>query len=102
MFLKDLEANYRSGAWGIVRDLEILSNPWGFDPGTIPGRVAFWHGDRDLVAPLILIHDLARVIPHATEHVIPGEGHLLIFRYWKEILSGFNRSRTEPDESPDA
>jgi len=95
MFLKDIGANHQSGGAGIVDDLIILSKPWGFDPGCISRTVNFWHGDRDLIAPLFLIESLGKRIPSSRTRLIRGEGHLLIFRYWAEILDEFNRSRKE-------
>ena len=97
MFLKDIDANYRSGSKGIVEDLIILSKPWGFDPGTISGVVSFWHSEQDQVAPLFLIKNLERTIPSARTRIIKGDGHLLIFRYWAEILDEFNRFRPKQD-----
>lgn len=95
MFLKDIGANHQSGGAGIVDDLIILSKPWGFDPKCISRTVNFWHGDLDLIAPLFLIENLEKEIPSSEIRLIRGEGHLLIFRYWAEILDEFNRSRTE-------
>ncbi|MHB1729932.1 MAG: alpha/beta fold hydrolase [Leptospirillum sp.] len=100
MFLKDIGANYTSGSEGIVDDLMILSKPWDFDPGSISGKVHFWHGDRDLIAPLFLIEKLAKEIPASKTRIIQGEGHLLIFRYWDSILEEFNRFRTKRDSAP--
>jgi pimeloyl-ACP methyl ester carboxylesterase len=97
MFLRDIGANYLSGGEGIVDDLTLLSKPWGFDPGRISRTVHFWHGDRDLIAPLFLIHNLEQLIASSRTRIIHGEGHLLIFRYWKDILDEFNRFRTEQD-----
>lgn len=97
MFLKDIGANYRSGGEGIVDDLLLLSKPWGFDPGCISIMVNFWHGDRDLIAPLFLIDNLEKSIPSSRTRIIHGEGHLLVFRYWSDILEQFNRCRIKPD-----
>jgi pimeloyl-ACP methyl ester carboxylesterase len=97
MFLKDIGANYRSGGAGIVDDLILLSNQWSFDPGCISQMVNFWHGDRDLIAPLFLIDRLKNLIPLSRTRIIHGEGHLLIFRYWSEILGEVNQYRTKQD-----
>lgn len=97
MFLDDIAANYQSGSMGITEDLMILSRPWDFDPGCIARMVSFWHGDRDLIAPLFLIEKLEKTIPSARTRIVKGEGHLLIFRYWAEILDDFNQSRIKQD-----
>lgn len=64
-----------SGHRGPCHDLRIASQPWGFDPASIPVPVHLYHGDRDTVVPLSMSEDLAAVIPGAELSVFPGEGH---------------------------
>jgi pimeloyl-ACP methyl ester carboxylesterase len=49
--------------------------------------VVLWHGTDDEVAPPEVGRWLARRLPRAEVHVVPGGHHLLLTR-WEEILSG--------------
>jgi len=69
-----------------VQDLTLERHPWGFRLDDIKVPVHVWHGDADrnvLVASGIYLAD---TIPGATFHLMPGEGHLLIFSHFSEIL----------------
>jgi pimeloyl-ACP methyl ester carboxylesterase len=58
-------------------DLAYVS-PWGFDPATISVPVLLVHGTGDLVVPAAHSRRLARRIPGAELHQIPGAGHISV------------------------
>ncbi|HVD02030.1 MAG TPA: alpha/beta hydrolase [Candidatus Dormibacteraeota bacterium] len=75
------------GTWGYVDDIRLLGAPWGFDPASIQVPVQFWHGDIDSVIPVHHAFLLAERIPHSTLHLVPGEGHMLLWSHLEEVLT---------------
>jgi pimeloyl-ACP methyl ester carboxylesterase len=49
--------------------------------------VELWHGLQDSDAPAGMGRAIARAVPHCRARFLEGEGHLLIFKYWEEILN---------------
>jgi pimeloyl-ACP methyl ester carboxylesterase len=84
--LDDLREGLRNGAGGYVDDVETLARPWDFDPSRVEAHVDLWHGDADTVIPVAHSRYLARVMPHATLHVCPGEGHMLLWSHAADVL----------------
>jgi pimeloyl-ACP methyl ester carboxylesterase len=60
---------------------------WGFSLDQIAMPLAVWHGDQDAMVPFAHGEWLARHIPGARAHLLPGEGHLtLVSARFDEIL----------------
>lgn len=77
----------RQGVRGFAWEGVIFSHPWGFPLEEISVPVSIWHGDMDASMPLSMAESLAQSIPDCKLRVIPGEGHFLLFKYWREILT---------------
>ena len=76
------------GPEGYAHDLFVLFvTPWGFRPEEIPVPTLIWHGDRDPAVPLGVGEFFDRTIPRSSLHVLPGEGHLLLWSHAEEILT---------------
>ena len=76
------------GPEGYAHDLFLLFvTPWGFRPEEIPVDTLIWHGDRDEAVPLGVGEFFDRTIPRSSLHVLPGEGHLLLWSHAEEILA---------------
>jgi pimeloyl-ACP methyl ester carboxylesterase len=76
------------GPEGYAHDLFLLFvTPWGFRPEEISVPTLIWHGDRDLAVPLGVGEFFDRTIPRSSLHVLPGEGHLLLWSHAEEILA---------------
>ena len=53
---------FRSGVHGVVDELRLLAEPWGFALESIEAPVFLWHGETDRVNPVAMAHALAREI----------------------------------------
>jgi pimeloyl-ACP methyl ester carboxylesterase len=72
--LDDLhEAVIRPGTRGIVQELALYAQPWGFALEDIAITVHLWHGTTDVNAPAALIKYMARGIPQSQLHLMPGD-----------------------------
>jgi pimeloyl-ACP methyl ester carboxylesterase len=67
--------------------LLLFVTPWGFTPEEIHVPTTIWHGDRDPAVPLGVGEFFDRTIPDSSLHVLPGEGHLLLWSHAEEILA---------------
>jgi pimeloyl-ACP methyl ester carboxylesterase len=82
---------FRSGVGGAVDDwVAVGRRPWGFRPEDIRVPTVLVFGDADRIVPVAHGRDLARRIPDARVHEIPGEGHLLIIARLGEILDSLD------------
>ena len=77
----------RQGVRGLAREGIVFAHPWGFHLNEITLPVTIWHGDADTSIPLSMAEYIANAIPNSRLHVIPKEGHFLVFNYWDKILS---------------
>lgn len=76
----------RQGTRGPAWEIRLLCRPWGFRLEEIKIPVYLWHGDDDRDAPLSMGSYVASKIPNCHATFCKGEGHLLLFKHWKEIL----------------
>ena len=83
----DLVEAYRQGVRGVAREISILLHPWGFRLEDIRVPVNLWHGEEDTAVPLNMGKYIACTIPHCEATFIAGQGHMMLFNYWREILS---------------
>jgi pimeloyl-ACP methyl ester carboxylesterase len=66
----------RTSVDGWLDDDLALVQPWGFEPSEVTVPTMIWQGDLDLMVPFTHGQWLASAFPHASAHLIPGEGHL--------------------------
>jgi len=83
----DIAEAFRGGVSGPVWDQYVLVRPWGFRLEDISLDVFLWHGDKDVMVPLQMGQYLAKTIPKCHATFFSGEGHMLIFPRWAEVLS---------------
>jgi pimeloyl-ACP methyl ester carboxylesterase len=89
-----LEA-WRQGTAGMFDHSRAVTTPWGFTPAGVATPASIWQGtaDRDIL-PAMAEH-LGQAMPHATLTMLPGEGHLLLFTHWTEILRQLSAQQSE-------
>ncbi|MBN2083751.1 MAG: alpha/beta hydrolase [Anaerolineales bacterium] len=77
---------FRQGIIGHAWEGYLDVRPWGFSLEEISTTVDLWHGLCDVNAPVGMGRAIARAVPHCRARFLEGEGHLLLFKYWGEIL----------------
>jgi pimeloyl-ACP methyl ester carboxylesterase len=77
----------RQGVGGFAQDLQIFARPWGFSLQNIDMEIYLWHGEEDGSTPVAMGYYLADTIPNCRAVFLPEEGHFVLFKYWREILS---------------
>jgi pimeloyl-ACP methyl ester carboxylesterase len=61
--------------------------PWGFRLDEIRIPVSLWHGTADREVSIAMGRYVASQIPGCHAEFCDGEGHLLLFPHWQEILT---------------
>jgi pimeloyl-ACP methyl ester carboxylesterase len=75
-----------TSALAAAQDFSLFASDWGFRLEDITPPVHIWHGDDDRNVPISHGRRQAERIPVAWLHECPGEGHLLVFDHFEEIL----------------
>ena len=83
--LSEVEA-FRHGLRGLAWDTRLLTRPCGFRLEGIRVPVHVWHGTEDVDTPVAMCKAVAASIPESRLTICPGEGHMLLFPHWEEIL----------------
>ena len=78
---------YRQGGRGLYDEALVLARPWGFRLSELHVPVHVWHGTIDETVPFAMGEHLAEAIPDARFTRFDDEGHHLLYRYWREILT---------------
>jgi len=85
-FITDVSATVATGADGVITDLVIAANPWGFAPEDISCPVDLWVGIEDTNTPLAMTRYLASVLPNNRVFELAGAGHCCLYTHWDAIL----------------
>lgn len=87
MLKEDFAEAFRAGPWGCIWEMVMLVRPWGFRLEDITIKIHLWQGDKDVNVPLQMGQYMASAIPNCHVKFCSGEGHLLFFDRWQEILA---------------
>lgn len=90
-FLATIVEATRQGAVGLVDDLRVEMQPWGFDPRTIARPGFVWQGDDDTFSTPAMAKQWGETVVDLQVRILPGEGHLFPFSWTKEILEALAR-----------
>ncbi|MCB2379100.1 alpha/beta hydrolase [Hymenobacter sp. BT635] len=71
---------------GVYYDGRALCRRPEFALAAIQAPTTLWHGTDDFIWHPAPIQYLASRLPHATLRMLPGEGHMLFLKYWRQIL----------------
>ena len=66
---------FRQGTVGAARDMQLYTQPWGFQLADISKSIDIWHGDVDTVVPLAHSEYLHTQLPNSRLITVPGEAH---------------------------
>lgn len=78
---------FRAGTRGHAFEAVILSRPWGFRLEDVHFPILLWHGEVDSEVPVGIARNVSKALPLCSPIFYPGEGHLLMFPRWEEILT---------------
>jgi pimeloyl-ACP methyl ester carboxylesterase len=81
----------RQGAVGLVDDLRVEMQPWGFDPAEITRPGFVWQGDDDSFVVPEMAHEWAQTVPGLEATMLSGDGHLFPFSRTGEIVEALAR-----------
>jgi len=84
---EDLVEAYRSGVNAMSWEVLILTRPWGFRLEDVNKKIYLWHGEDDATVPLSMGKYVERTLPDCEATFCPGEGHTLMFNYWRQMLA---------------
>ncbi len=85
-FTTDFSATLAGGTHGVINDLVLAANPWGFSPTAIKSHVDLWVGSEDSNTPPAMTRYMAKVLPDNRVFELPGEGHCCLYIHWEAIL----------------
>ncbi len=78
----------RNGARGVLQELVVAGQSWGFNPAEIDVPVFLWHGEADRMVPSRFGHFLDQTIPGCRSWFMENEGHYsLPVNHMEEILT---------------
>lgn len=78
---------FRQGGGGLLDDARMLFRPWDFEPDEVEQPVHLWHGDSDDIVFPPMTRALASRLPNCRLRLLPGEGHLALFRHWEAFFA---------------
>lgn len=71
---------------GVIDEYKAFAAPWGFRLEDVSCPVDVWQGSEDKLVPPSWAHEISRRLPHATLHMLEGEGHMIGVTRRAEIL----------------
>jgi pimeloyl-ACP methyl ester carboxylesterase len=88
----------RQGADGVLHEMTLYTQTWGFDPAAISFPVDLWHGTADDTVPILHGRYLDERLPHCNLHTVDGEGHFsLPIDRMEQILQQMISDRSNAD-----
>ncbi len=90
MFREDVQQAFRAGSSGVLNEIQVLMQPWGFDLCEIKIPVQVWHGTEDSIVPISMAKYLMEHLRNAEAHFIPAGGHFIALEQTRSIFSLVN------------
>ncbi len=98
MLQEDVQQAFRAGSGGVLTEIQVLMEPWGFAPGAIKIPVDVWHGTDDNIVPISMAKYLLGQLVDARSYFIPAGGHFIALEKTRSIFSFLNRESGEGGE----
>lgn len=95
MFQEDVRQAFHSGSQGVLTEIQVLMQPWGFEPGAIGIPVHVWHGTDDTIVPLTMAEYLIQQFRHPEKHFIPKGGHFTALDQTYTIFAEIARAKND-------
>jgi pimeloyl-ACP methyl ester carboxylesterase len=73
--MKNSHEAFRAGSRAAIWDGCLYVKPWGFRLEEIQIPVRLWHGESDIIVPVAMGRQYAKVIPRCQATFFPNEGH---------------------------
>lgn len=91
-FVKSISEALDQGPKAAVNEYRLFSKKenWGFEPGDITVPVHIWQGEEDRNTYPIHARTLAKIMPQAELHLLPGVGHPVMATHFDEILDSLD------------
>jgi pimeloyl-ACP methyl ester carboxylesterase len=79
---------WRASVKGLIADVELFAQPWGFRLEDIDVPVRFWHGTKDRAFSVQVAQAVARRLSNCRARYVEDEGHYsLPIRHVREIVA---------------
>ena len=78
---------FHQGMHAHAWETRLVVRPWGFRLDELSIPVSLWHGTADSEVSINMGRHVASQIPVCRARFCEGEGHLLLFKYWEEVLT---------------
>lgn len=95
MLAENTGEGMRPGWQGVTLDDRIIASDWQFELADVRVRVDIWQGTEDNQVPLHAGEYLRDHLPNNRAMFFPGEGHMLLFKHWGEILAALVQERKQ-------
>jgi len=91
-FVSSISEALDQGPEAAVNEYRVFSKKenWGFEPGDITVPVHIWQGEEDRNTYPIHARTLAKLMPQAELHLLPGVGHPVMATHFDEILDSLD------------
>ena len=70
-----IHESVRQGAKGVLQEMEIYTQPWGFNLAEVTIPIRIWHGTADETVPILHSQTLAAELADCSLQLAEEEGH---------------------------
>ncbi len=88
----NIRESMRGSVKGTDKEIELLINPWGFDPRKITVPISVWYAGNDWLIPSEIMEELIGKLPGVKKHYYKDEGHFsLRLKHFGKIIEELGR-----------
>lgn len=86
VLLDTMKEALQSGPKGVLTDMSVYANPWGFPLKDVQCPVTLWHGLADDVVHYRFAQDMSYRLPNAKRQFFKNEGHYSILLNQRDAI----------------